>query len=232
MSDYPTAMDGGVDKQAHLMNQQHAQFNSPNSQFDPNGSPGQQQVFAPGPGYDRYSAQPGRNAAGQPIGAAPQRGGRRELKIYVTPEPSHTRAICFFAGVLLMFKAFLDIIIVWDIIYLSYYVVNCFLFGIGAAIAIINGVWALPTQEMLIRYCYMLHTKDGRALIFVFLAAIVTALPGRISDVLDYITGFWLLGSGIMCAILHVKETGGFQQPMPQAGHSAHVNAQDVYGQM
>ncbi len=106
MSDYPTAMQGdnGLDKQAHLMNQQHAQY-SPSSQFDPNGSPGQQQVFAPGPGYDRYSAQPGRNAAGQPIGGLPQRTGRRELKIYVSPEPSHTRAVCFFAGVILMFKA-------------------------------------------------------------------------------------------------------------------------------
>lgn len=159
--------------------------------------------------------------------------GRRELKIYVTAQPSHERAMCFIAGVVLMFHSvmyFFWLTMIFQ--HFPQYVLHLFMFCIGGVIAILNGVWALPTQEMLLRYCFMLHTKDGQALVFFFLGSIVLSVEDTY-DTFDYIVFFWLWLTGIMCTVFYFRDRGGLNsRPLLQQPQQRDVNVQDVYGQM
>lgn len=94
----------------------------------------------------------------------------REIKLYISANPSSERAICLAAGASLLFTSslwILDIPLLWRS--LPKYLVYCFLAVFGGVISLLNGMWALPTQELILKYCYFLHVKDGRAFIFCFL---------------------------------------------------------------
>ncbi|CAD7969926.1 unnamed protein product [Amoebophrya sp. A120] len=148
-----------------------------------------------------------RNVANNPnvqAGVDQIAGTAREIKLYVSTNPSSERAICLIGGFALMFTCFLYIIDVFLIFsMLPHYLTYWFLCVFGAAIATLNGHWALPTQELLLKYCYFLHVKDGRAFTFCFLGVLLIALNDWFAN---YITGIYLICTGIMIGMLAVQE--------------------------
>lgn len=137
-------------------------------------------------------------------------GGRRKIELYITTTPSSEKAICFVGGCALMVASLLEIInipLIWHDF--PRYIVYWYLFAFGALVAVLNGQWALPTQEVLLKYFYFMHCKDGKGFVCCFLGALVVVVDAWWPN---YIAGFWLFCTGVMCWGLHIQETRNANQ--------------------